>query len=156
MRSLISDEYQLNIKIPDISDLIFCFNRFNLSQYVKIEIVEANWEKEIESAGYERNISLIQNADYIIIYDDGNCKRTKHLITIANQQVIPIEIIPIAQISEFQSSKESVSQLLDELKVLNKNKQHAIKTGNYEYAAKIRDDERKMKYRIENSCHYPF
>ena len=156
LKFLISDDYQLNIKIPDICDLVFCCNRLSLDNYINLEIIEANWNQDKEKAGVIRNKKLVQNADFIIVYNDGKCLRTKHLIEIANQHNIPIDIILIENLNEelISNGNESIQTLLRDIQAIHVEKKKAIDEKNYEFAAKLRDDERKLKLRIESSANF--
>ena len=55
-------------------------------------VYEADWQKYGKQAGFIRNRSIINGADYIIAFWDGKSKGTKHSIDLALEQNKPIDI----------------------------------------------------------------
>lgn len=45
----------------------------------------ADWDKYGKSAGYRRNIDIVNNSDIVIAFWDGESKGTKHTIDLANK-----------------------------------------------------------------------
>lgn len=52
-----------------------------------------DWESHGNSAGYRRNQLIVQNADGLIAFWDGQSKGTKHSIDIAQAKGIPVWIV---------------------------------------------------------------
>jgi len=52
----------------------------------------AEWDKYGRSAGYRRNIDIVENSDIIIAFWDGTSKGTKHTIDIAREKNKPLYI----------------------------------------------------------------
>lgn len=50
--------------------------------YLK-KIFPANWELYGRSAGYKRNVDIVENCDLLIAFWDGESKGTKHSINLA-------------------------------------------------------------------------
>ena len=53
----------------------------------------ANWATEGRSAGYIRNVKMVDNADLVIAFWDGESKGTKHTIDTANRKGVSCEVI---------------------------------------------------------------
>jgi hypothetical protein len=49
----------------------------------KTLIFKANWDKYGKSAGYRRNVAIVENSDIIIAFWNGISKGTRHTIDIA-------------------------------------------------------------------------
>ena len=62
---------------------------------VETEILRPDWEKHGNSAGYLRNAVIVEKADIIVAYWDGESKGTKHTIELAIKQRKPLIIIRI-------------------------------------------------------------
>lgn len=52
-----------------------------------------DWDAHGKSAGYLRNVTIVDNSDLVIAFWDGTSKGTKHTIDIAMKKGIPVEII---------------------------------------------------------------
>lgn len=57
-----------------------------------IKIFPAEWDKYGKSAGYRRNIDIVDNCDMLIAFWDGTSRGTKHSIDIAEKQGKPVII----------------------------------------------------------------
>lgn len=55
----------------------------------------AKWKKHGKSAGYKRNIKIVDKSDLIIAFWDGQSKGTKHTIDIATKTKTPIIIYEV-------------------------------------------------------------
>lgn len=55
-------------------------------------IFYADWNKYGKSAGYKRNILVVQESDLVVAFWDGKSKGTKHTIDIAKEQNKPIDL----------------------------------------------------------------
>ena len=53
---------------------------------IPIKIFYAEWDKYGKSAGYRRNIDIINEAEMVIAFWDGKSKGTKHSIDLAKKQ----------------------------------------------------------------------
>lgn len=62
---------------------------------VDIEVYKPDWDKHGNSAGYLRNAILVEKADMVIAYWDGESKGTAHSIELAIRQRKPLAIIRI-------------------------------------------------------------
>lgn len=54
-----------------------------------------DWEKNGKSAGFLRNVDIIQNADMVVAFWDGSSKGTKHSISLAKKYGKPLKIVYI-------------------------------------------------------------
>jgi hypothetical protein len=52
---------------------------------IKFILFEANWESYGKNAGFKRNIKMIEEADFIIVFWDGKSNGTKHAIEYAKK-----------------------------------------------------------------------
>ena len=60
----------------------------------KVEVYPAKWEKYGKSAGFKRNIEMLETGiDLVIAFWDGKSKGTRHTIREAEKRGIPVEII---------------------------------------------------------------
>lgn len=59
--------------------------RFASNFGLKTLIFPADWSKHGKSAGYRRNITIIENADIVFAFWDGTSKGTKHSINLATK-----------------------------------------------------------------------
>jgi len=58
-----------------------------------IDLYPADWDKYGKSAGYVRNALMADNADTCICFWDGKSKGTKHMIDIATEKGLKVEVI---------------------------------------------------------------
>jgi hypothetical protein len=58
-----------------------------------ITVFLAEWDKYGKSAGYIRNESIVNAADKIIAFWDGESKGTQHTINLANKKRVPVRVI---------------------------------------------------------------
>ena len=59
----------------------------------EIESHPANWDLYGKSAGYKRNVEMVENADAAIFFWDGESRGTKHSINLSKEKGIPYRII---------------------------------------------------------------
>lgn len=69
-------------------------------QYAKhneIPLVEfkADWDSHGKSAGYKRNVKIVDYSDLIIAFWDGHSPGTKHTIDIAKEQGKPVWVFEV-------------------------------------------------------------
>jgi hypothetical protein len=57
------------------------------------KIFPANWDVYGRSAGYKRNRQMAEYADMLIAFWDGKSKGTEHMINLAREYDLDIEII---------------------------------------------------------------
>ena len=62
---------------------------------VETEILKPDWETHGNSAGYLRNAIIVEKADIVVAYWDGESKGTKHTIELAIKQRKPLIIIRV-------------------------------------------------------------
>jgi hypothetical protein len=55
----------------------------------------AEWNKFGKSAGYRRNVTIVEHSDIIVAFWDGKSKGTQHTINIAKEKGKGLIIIPI-------------------------------------------------------------
>jgi hypothetical protein len=60
---------------------------------IEILIFLPEWDKYGKSAGYKRNVQIIESADAVIAFWDGESKGTQHSINIAKEKNKPTAII---------------------------------------------------------------
>lgn len=60
--------------------------RYATKNNVNLTVFPADWEKYGRSAGYKRNVQIIDESDSVIAFWDGSSKGTKHSIDIAKKQ----------------------------------------------------------------------
>lgn len=51
-----------------------------------LTVINANWDKYGKSAGYKRNLEIVERSEIIIAFWDGVSKGTKHTIDIASNE----------------------------------------------------------------------
>ena len=62
---------------------------------IKTDIYLAEWNLYGKSAGFRRNIKIVDNADYLIAFWDGKSKGTKHTIGLATEKKLEVIVIDI-------------------------------------------------------------
>lgn len=62
-----------------------------------VKIFPADWNKHGKQAGYLRNVQIVEAADYVVAFWDGESKGTAHTIRIARQKGKRVEINPAVQ-----------------------------------------------------------
>ena len=60
---------------------------------LKVKVFPAEWKKFGLSAGYKRNFLIIQEADRVVAFWDGESKGTAHSISLAKKMNKPLEVI---------------------------------------------------------------
>jgi hypothetical protein len=58
----------------------------------RVATFPADWEKHGKSAGYKRNLVIVQNCDEVFAFWNGTSKGTKHTIDIAKRMRKPVKI----------------------------------------------------------------
>lgn len=66
------------------------------SRGVPCEIHYAEWSKYGKRAGMVRNKKMLETADAVIAFWDGESRGTKNMIEIANAKGIPVKVIRVA------------------------------------------------------------
>lgn len=67
--------------------------KFAKENNYKIEYFPANWEKYGKSAGFIRNKEMIDIADAVIAFWNGESKGTENTISLAKEKNIPLRIV---------------------------------------------------------------
>ncbi|EPZ47608.1 SLOG family protein [Alicyclobacillus acidoterrestris] len=57
-----------------------------------VKVFHADWDKYGKSAGYRRNVDIVNYADKVVAFWDGKSKGTKHTIDIARKCGKPVDI----------------------------------------------------------------
>ena len=60
---------------------------------IPVKVFLPDWDKHGKSAGYKRNIDIVDNADIVIAFWDGVSKGTKHSIDLARTKSKELVII---------------------------------------------------------------
>lgn len=60
---------------------------------IKTICIPAEWSKYGISAGFKRNLEMLNHADYVLAFWDGNSKGTFHTIYTAGKRNIPVKVI---------------------------------------------------------------
>lgn len=60
---------------------------------LKTDELRANWKQFKKGAGILRNMVLVDQCDFLFIFWDGKSPDTRHTISYAKQQGVPIKII---------------------------------------------------------------
>ena len=58
-------------------------------------IFAAEWDKFGKSAGYKRNVRIVEAADLVIAFWDGESKGTKHTINIAEKMGKKLHVVKV-------------------------------------------------------------
>jgi hypothetical protein len=67
--------------------------RYATENNITIKKFPANWAKYNKSAGYIRNKEMAEYGDILIAFWDGKSKGTKHMIDLANNKNLSVNII---------------------------------------------------------------
>lgn len=60
---------------------------------IPVKIFYPDWDKHGKSAGYKRNIDIVDNADIVVAFHDGISKGTQHSIDLAKSKSKELIII---------------------------------------------------------------
>lgn len=67
--------------------------RYAKERGLAIDYYPANWDLHGKRAGYIRNEQMVQNADALVAFWDGQSRGTKHMINTAKQYGLKIRVI---------------------------------------------------------------
>lgn len=70
-----------------------CAERYAAEHGIDFQVFEANWDKFGKSAGYRRNVQIIEAADEVVAFWDGKSPGTQHDIQLAEERGKPVYII---------------------------------------------------------------
>lgn len=56
-------------------------------------VIFADWDKHGKSAGYRRNVQVVEACDRVVAFWDGRSPGTKHTIDIATKAGKPVDVI---------------------------------------------------------------
>lgn len=62
-------------------------------QGLSTEVFPADWEVYGRSAGYQRNQSIVDAAEFVVAFWDGKSKGTAHTIKLAQKAGKPVEVL---------------------------------------------------------------
>jgi len=68
--------------------------KFADHKQIKIRIFYANWDRYGKSAGFKRNIEIVNVSDMVIAFWDGKSRGTKNTIDLAINAKKPVIIVP--------------------------------------------------------------
>lgn len=66
--------------------------RYAKDRGLELRIFLADWETHGKSAGYKRNVLMAENADALIAFWDNYSRGTKHMIDIANERKLKVNV----------------------------------------------------------------
>ena len=122
------DDYNLlkttlyqNINIPDIEYIISggakgadsLAEQFALENNIKTIIFKPDWDKYGKSAGFKRNIDIINESDIVFVFWNGISKGSKHDINIAKEMNKKLIII------YYEENPIKIDYLVDNNKIIN-------------------------------------
>lgn len=61
---------------------------------IQIRIFKPDWQRHGKSAGVIRNREIVDNADMVIAFWDGQSKGTQHTVEIARKQGVAVQVVP--------------------------------------------------------------
>jgi NAD(P)-dependent dehydrogenase (short-subunit alcohol dehydrogenase family) len=64
-----------------------------LRRGMTVQIFEAEWERYGKSAGYRRNVLIVENCDEVVAFQSNFSKGTQHTIDIARNAGKPVKVI---------------------------------------------------------------
>lgn len=64
---------------------------------MKVEVYPANWDVHGKAAGFIRNKEMVEVADRVIAFWDGQSKGTAHTIELAQSRNIPVYVVKYKQ-----------------------------------------------------------
>lgn len=67
---------------------------------LEVKVYPARWSEFGKSAGYKRNITIVEDCDRLVAFWDGTSKGTKHSIDLATKAGKPVEIFSPMENSE--------------------------------------------------------
>lgn len=59
---------------------------------IEVRVFPAQWQLYGRSAGYRRNVDIVNDADRVVAFWDGSSRGTKHTIDIAHEKGKPTEV----------------------------------------------------------------
>jgi hypothetical protein len=59
---------------------------------LKVVVHPAKWDEFGKSAGYKRNVTIVEDCDRLVAFWDGTSKGTKHSIDLAHKLGKPVEV----------------------------------------------------------------
>jgi hypothetical protein len=63
--------------------------RYAEEKNIPITVFLPDWEKHGKAAGMVRNVQIVENADFLVAFWDGESLGTKHSIDLAKRKKIP-------------------------------------------------------------------
>lgn len=67
--------------------------RYAKSRHIHVLSFPANWYRYGRRAGYIRNAAMLEHADCLVAFWDGESKGTKHMIDIARKAGIEVHVV---------------------------------------------------------------
>lgn len=67
--------------------------RYAKEYRLPIVVHKPDWDKWKKSAGYRRNVDIVNDCDMVIAFWDGNSKGTKHTIDIAREKGKEVKVV---------------------------------------------------------------
>lgn len=84
----------------------------------KKEIYLPDWKTFGKSAGFKRNIQIVENSDIIFAFWDGKSKGTKHSIDLTKKAKKPIKIIYYGTSKEINRQISKIENLINKIEEL--------------------------------------
>lgn len=66
--------------------------RYGKSHDLPIDCYPADWERYGKSAGFRRNLVMLDNADMVVAFWDGKSKGTQHTITVGRNRGLDVRV----------------------------------------------------------------
>jgi hypothetical protein len=66
--------------------------RWAIGNEIKVDEYHANWKEEGRSAGYKRNVQMVENADALVAVWDGKSRGTSHMIDLAKSHGLEVYV----------------------------------------------------------------
>lgn len=145
--SIIAVKASIKFVSPALGSLNKILHDYSEKNGFEYEIINADWSKEL-NADVERDKRLIAYSDELIVFDDGCTNRINLLKKWAKEKNIPvfsISITPSEPIDNTEILFKDLSHITDKNEInatiekFEIAKEQAIKEGQFEMAAIIRD-----------------
>lgn len=60
---------------------------------LEVRIFPADWQTHGRSAGFRRNVTIVENADLVLAFmTNGQSRGTRHTVTVALDKGVPVEV----------------------------------------------------------------
>lgn len=156
LNSLLTSSKDL-LLCSDTTSCISCLQKYAVENELELKLFMADWNKYGAIADKVRDQQMMELADELLLFNDGENKRTDFLKSQANQKGLTIHEIKINPNKTESGTTyteldklNSFEELSVQLSILEDNKTTAIKQMNYELAASLRDKIRFVNQKLES------